>query len=190
MIHSMKKEIQLLDRKINYTLHQKTGTKRIWLKIRPDGNLIVSAPRRIKEEYLNALIIMKSKWILAKMDYYDKNRRIILPIEKEKQTEHCRGALELVRTRLEHYNKIYGFKYSKISVRNQKSRWGSCSKQGNLSFNFRVLLLPSKLADYIIVHELCHLGQMNHSPNYWKLVARAIPDHLKIRNELRHIHLR
>ena len=69
----------------------------------------------------------------------------------------------LIHERLEYYNQFYGFQYNRVSVKNQRSRWGSCSRQGNLNFNYRLVNLPSELADYIIVHELCHLkGSIIH----------------------------
>ena len=87
------------------------------------------------------------------------------------------------------YNEIYQFSYNKIYIKNQKTRWGSCSGKKNLSFNYRILFLPKKLQDYIIVHELCHLKELNHSKRFWSLVARVFPDYQNIRNELRTAHL-
>src|SRR3989338_11382557 len=83
----------------------------------------------------------------------------------------------LVKSRLAHYNAVYGFAIKRIAIKNTKSRWGSCSKKGNLNFNYRLALLPTDMADYVIVHELCHLGEFNHSPQFWELVARAIPEY-------------
>ena len=95
------------------------------------------------------------------------------------------AAASLVTLRLAHFNTLYNFKYNRISIRNQFSRWGSCSRKGNLNFNFRIALLPSELADYIIVHELCHLGEFNHSKKFWNLVTLTIPNWQRLRNELR-----
>ena len=95
------------------------------------------------------------------------------------------SALNLAITRINHFNKIYNFLYNKITIRNQSSRWGSCSRKGNLSFNYRLALLPPELADYIIVHELCHLGEFNHSKKFWDLVEKAIPNWPKLRAELK-----
>jgi hypothetical protein len=96
--------------------------------------------------------------------------------------EHAR---DLVRARLAHFNREYGFAIGRIAIRNQKSRWGSCSKKGNLNFSYRLILLPREVADYIIVHELCHLGQFNHSPRFWALVALSCPDYRALRARLR-----
>jgi predicted metal-dependent hydrolase len=91
--------------------------------------------------------------------------------------------------RVEELNKPYGFVYGKIAIRNQKTRWGSCSRRGNLNFNYRVGLLPQKLMDYVIVHELCHLGEFNHSYKFWDLVAKTVPEYKAIRQELKRIGL-
>ncbi|MSU73534.1 M48 family peptidase [Candidatus Kaiserbacteria bacterium] len=96
-------------------------------------------------------------------------------------------ALALANVRCMHFAKYYGLTYKKISVRAQKSRWGSCSRAGNLSFNYKIAALPPHIADYIIVHELCHLAEMNHSSRFWALVARLIPSHKNLRRELRKV---
>ena len=98
---------------------------------------------------------------------------------------HKKNARTLAEERLVHFNSLYHFSYDRISIRNQKTRWGSCSKKGNLSFNYRIVLLPPHLADYIIVHELCHLEVFNHSKQFWDMVARTIPAHRELRRELR-----
>ena len=100
------------------------------------------------------------------------------------------SALVLAEERIAEFNKFYNFEFGKIRVKNQKSRWGSCSKKGNLNFNYRIALLPKDVADYIIVHELCHLGELNHSKNFWNLVAKTIPNHKEIRKKLRRISMR
>ncbi|PIP23438.1 MAG: hypothetical protein COX90_01110 [Candidatus Nealsonbacteria bacterium CG_4_10_14_0_2_um_filter_38_17] len=73
-------------------------------------------------------------------------------------------------------------------MKNQKTRWGSCFKKGNPNFNYKIALLSQRLADYIVVHELCHLGELNHSQKSWNLVAKAVPDYPEIRDELKNCH--
>ena len=100
--------------------------------------------------------------------------------------EHARA---FVHIRIQELNAGYNFSFNRIAIRNQRTRWGSCSKQKNLNFNYRIAWLPTHLADYIIVHELCHLQELNHSPNFWTLVSRAVPNHREVRRELREIKL-
>ena len=109
-----------------------------------------------------------------------KKRRVNKKYKKNKDK-----ALSIVKDRIEYFNNFYNFKWNRIVIRNQKTRWGSCSRKGNLNFNYKIALLPPKSADYIIVHELCHLGEFNHSQKFWDLVAKTIPDYLVIRKDLR-----
>ena len=104
-------------------------------------------------------------------------------------TGHKRRAISLIVEKANKYTQIYKFKINRITVRNQKTRWGSCSKQGNLSFNYRITLLPESLAEYIIVHEICHLGEFNHSKKFWSLVEQTIPDYKEKRKALKKIRL-
>lgn len=102
---------------------------------------------------------------------------------------HKSIALEIARNRLKHFNAFYQFNINKVTIKNQKTRWGSCSKKGNLNFNYKIALLPAHLSDYVIVHELCHLRQLNHSPAFWKLVENTIPNYKKIKREFKKIRL-
>jgi hypothetical protein len=118
-------------------------------------------------------------------------KRIRLPKHPpSEEQQYRRYALGSVLSRLEHFNTYYGFHYNRVSVKNTRSQWGSCSTKANLSFTYKLIFLPQDLADYIIVHELCHLGSFDHSPAFWNLVARVFPDHRAYEKRLRHYHLR
>ena len=86
--------------------------------------------------------------------------------------------------KLAQHNVHYGLGWGRVAIRNTRSRWGSCSKKGNLNFNYRIVLLPEHLQDYLAVHELCHLKHFNHSKNFWNLVAEAVPNYLHCRAQL------
>lgn len=90
----------------------------------------------------------------------------------------------LVHRKLIEWNLHYNLTYNRVAIRDQRSRWGSCSKKGNLNFNYRILGLPEPLQDYIIVHELCHLLMFDHSKEFWALVAQTVPDHVVRRRAL------
>ncbi len=91
--------------------------------------------------------------------------------------EHKELARELVVERLNHYNQHYKFNWNRVAIRNQRRCWGSCTTLKNLNFNYKIFFLPEHLQDYIIVHEMCHLEELNHGKNFWNLVAEQVPDY-------------
>ncbi len=104
------------------------------------------------------------------------------------QVKHYEAHKELARSvilpRLVHWNAQYGHTYKRVAIRNQVSRWGSCSTKQNLNFNYRLIFLPPHLMDYVIVHELCHLKHFNHGPEFWSLVGESIPNYEVCKQEL------
>ncbi|MFA6314811.1 MAG: M48 family metallopeptidase [Candidatus Paceibacterota bacterium] len=96
-------------------------------------------------------------------------------------------AREIVTDRVLHFNHHYLLTVGKIAIRNQKSRWGSCSKKGNLNFNYKLVFLSPELRDYVIVHEICHIKEFNHGKQFWELVKETIPNYGELRKQLRKI---
>ena len=90
-----------------------------------------------------------------------------------------------VENRLSYFNKIYNFEINRVAIKNTSTRWGSCSSKKNLNFNYKIIYLKPELADYLIVHELCHLGQLNHSKKFWELVAKTIPNYKEINHKIK-----
>ncbi len=97
----------------------------------------------------------------------------LLVIEKR----YRNAAKDYFSKRVAFYHTLTGGSFQTITVRDQKSRWGSCSSRGTLSFNYRLLFAPPKVLDYVVVHELCHLTHMDHSPNFWSMVEQIMPDY-------------
>lgn len=93
---------------------------------------------------------------------------------KKRYRDEARRKIE---ERVAFYHPLTGGKYTSITIRDQKSRWGSCSSRGTLSFNYRLIFAPPAVLDYVVVHELCHLTHMDHSKNFWNKVAGLIPDY-------------
>ena len=91
---------------------------------------------------------------------------------------------------LVHFNQFYNFPIKRVSIKNLTSRWGSCSSKGNLNFNYKIIALPRYLQEYLVVHEMCHLKEFNHSEKFWRLVAHTVPDYKKYRKEIRNILVR
>ena len=122
-------------------------------------------------------VVYRRKWRMA-----TSASRVAFALNKER-------ALAIVTDRISHFNTIYNFQIGKVSIKNQTTRWGSCSKKGNLNFNYRIVNLPPELQDYLVVHELCHLQEFNHSKAFWDLMGKAIPDYRARRQALRAIHV-
>jgi predicted metal-dependent hydrolase len=116
-----------------------------------------------------------------------KKRGFMATISRAKYLKYREIARILAHQKIAEYNVHYNFPIKRVAVRNQSSRWGSCSKNGNLNFNYRIALLPQHLADYIVVHELCHLGEFNHSDKFWMLVEKTMPNWKALRKELKGI---
>lgn len=128
----------------------------------------------------------KTLWLFKKIYFFQQpKRRATARVSRTNYLKYKNQAYHLAIDRINYFNDIYGFKFNKISIKNQKTRWGSCSKKGNLNFNYRITLLPPSLSDYIIVHEICHLEEFNHSKKFWNLVEKTIPDYKKLRSELK-----
>jgi predicted metal-dependent hydrolase len=185
----MNQEIELNNRKINYTLTRTWRARYLRITIRRNGEVAVTLPYLLPRKTAENFLKKKSDWILKKIDEIKnpkyENRLILLPRTTYKK--HKDKAYEFVENLLEKYNQTYGFRYNRVSIKKQRSVWGSCSIRGNLNFNYKILFLPQNLAEYIIVHELCHLEQLNHSRKFWELVERTFPNHKELRKELRRI---
>ena len=147
------------------------------------GEVIVTVPHFFSASALERFLEKYSGWIAKNVARADT--RDVVHAEKARIHEYKRQALSLSRERCAHYARVYGISHGKISVRAQKSRWGSCSKAGNLSFNYKIALLPPELADYIVVHEICHLLAFDHSRRFWNAVEKTVPGHKALRKRLR-----
>lgn len=182
----MQKEITLHNRTVTYTLRTSKRARSMRLTAHFDGSIVATAPHGVGEDRINRFLEAKSAWLISKIDYFKQFKgQTVLKHSRSDYRKNKQKALELAEKRVGHYSSIYKFKYKSISIKNQKTRWGSCSRKGNLNFNYKIVHLPEHLADYIIVHEVCHLGELNHSQRFWNLVAKTLPDHQALRLELR-----
>lgn len=119
------------------------------------------------------------KGFFKKVRQKKKKTRLTIPTE----ARECARAL--VHARLTYFNQFYQCEYKKVFIKNQKTRWGSCSSAGNLNFSYRIIFLSPEAQDYLIVHELCHLKEFNHSERFWKLVAQQIPNYKTLHKNLK-----
>jgi predicted metal-dependent hydrolase len=175
-----------------YTLTHSKHARRMRLAVYCDGSCVVTAPVHVSESLAQAFVNEKADWIQrARARFAACSHVIFVPKRKKARSKEFLAlkarALELAKEKIREFNAHYGFAFAKVTVKDQKTRWGSCSKKGNLNFNYKIALLPEKLADYIVVHELCHLGEFNHSRAFWALVAQTLPDYRDLRSELRRV---
>lgn len=170
----------------SYIIKTVRRSRHLRLAVHRDGRVVITKPYFISKASAEFFLRSKVEWVNDKLEHF-KNlpAPLIKPHNRQDYLKHKPAAHVFVLNRLEHFNSFYNFKYQRISIRDQKTRWGSCSRSGNLNFSYRLLELSPAAADYIIVHELCHLKEFNHSARFWSLVAKTVPDYQIRRKELR-----
>ncbi len=173
---------------VPYILKLHDRTRHIRITIYRNGKISVSAPLRASKDFIEKSLAEKKDWILLKREYYHSLPPLISTVEIKKEYEqHKEHALHFVKKKIQEINATYNFTYNKVHIKNQKTVWGSCSRHGNLNFNYKIALIRDELADYIVTHELCHLKEFNHGEKFWGLVAQTIPQHKELRKELKTI---
>ena len=184
----MEKTLTVSGEKISYRMKRSRKSGSVRLSVASDGSITVAYPWFVPVIFVERWVRSKVDWILRKRsDLSGREPVFFLKTGKREYERHKTEALAFVTDRVAYWNRFYGFSHGAISVRNQKTRWGSCSKKGNLSFHWRLLSLPAEMADYVIVHELCHLAHFDHSVAFWREVARTVPDHADIRKRMKRI---
>ncbi len=181
----MKEKIILKGREVEYEMRKSYRASNLRISFYPDRGLVVTLPWLAGKSYAQKFLQAKADWILKRV--IESKDCILIKSSKYDYQKLKEAAREFTRLRVARFNRLYNYSYNKIFIRNQKTRWGSCSAQKNLNYNYKIIKLPPNLADYIIVHEMCHLQELNHSQNFWNLVAYAIPDYKAIRKEFRKI---
>ena len=171
----------------------KTRRKTIGLEISPDLQITVRAPYHLSDVRIREFVESKQTWILKHLAIMqDRQAHDPIPagVISDKELRHMtEEARSIIPERVKYFAKIIGVTYGRITIRHQKTRWGSCSSSGNLNFNCMLMATSPELIDYVVVHELCHRKQMNHSPLFWKEVEEIIPDYRDLRSRLREYRL-
>ena len=161
----------------------RSSRKTLAVQIRADGTVIARAPLRMPKNRILCFLSEKASWIRmqqGKMQEREKMRQqACIHLDAAQEKELRERAKSVLAQRTAYFARQVGVTYGRITVRDQKTRWGSCSQTGNLNFNFRLILAPSEVLDYVVVHELCHRRQMNHSAQFWQEVAQVLPDYRK-----------
>lgn len=168
---------------MEYTLKRNSRSRYVRLRVMPGGEVVVTAPLSSQLPIIERFVASQDEWLrqaIARMAGFRA-----LPSGRRTYLKHKEDARAFLHERIAYWNSFYGFSYGRIAVKNTRRIWGSCSRKGNLNFSYALLLLPRELADYVVVHELCHLKEHNHRPEFWALVAKALPDYRARRRELR-----
>lgn len=150
------------------------------IKITADMQIVVYVPLYVSDNEIERMVISKSKWIdehMLKVQSTIDERSKLEKITFEQVKELADQAVEYIPKKVKYYAEKENFVYNKITIKNLVSRWGSCSTKGNLNFNCLLMLTPDYVIDYIVVHELCHLREMNHSEKFWAEVEKIMPDY-------------
>ena len=181
----MKQEKQKHMIKTEYDIIR-SSRKTLSLQMKPDGHLVVRAPHRTSDRQIRQFVEHSSAWIQKHRELIEQRRRqeeMNPPPAITKETlERLRSlASGTIPPRVSYYANLMGVSYGRITIRAQKSRWGSCSAKGNLNFNCLLMLTPPEVQNYVIVHELCHRKQMNHSPAFWREVEQIMPEYRRHR---------
>ncbi len=174
---------------IVYTVKRSTRARYLRLTVRPGGAVILTAPLAHSERSIAAFVKRYADWI----ERAQKRMRTVsaLPVSGRRDYKKYKEAARAAITdSVEAWSARLGYRYGRIAIKDTTSSWGSCSHKGNLNFSYKLLFVPRELLDYVVVHELCHLKEQNHSRAFWALVGQAIPDYAARRKALRRYILR
>ncbi len=158
----------------------KTKRKTIVIEITTDADVIVRAPKNIPDRDIYDFIEKKRDFIdksVKRMNDRKKKLSEVRRITDIELNELVDQAKRVIPERVKYYASLVGVDYGRITIRNQRTRWGSCSSKGNLNFNVALMRVPLEVLDYVVVHELCHRIEMNHSKRFWDNVERVLPEY-------------
>ena len=189
---NMLTEIILNDKGTNENIRVqviRSGRKSLGLEVRPDGTVLARIPARLSDRELKAFIEKQQEWILKKVNQVkkraDARTKIQVPSVDALSDAEIQKIKDKIADRVKYYCAVMQVTVGRITIRNQKTRWGSCSQAGNLNFNCRLMKMPPEVLDYVVVHELCHRKQMNHSRAFWEEVEKVLPDYRVTRQWLK-----
>lgn len=154
----------------------RSSRKTVSLEIRPDGSALVRAPRRLSDRAIRDFVASKEAWLREKLRKFENRPTQPCLTDEELAVLKNQAKADLAE-RARRFAPEVGVKYGRITIRAQKTRWGSCSRAGNLNFNCLLMLAPPEVIDSVVVHELCHLKEMNHSDRFYAEVLRVFPDY-------------
>ena len=152
----------------------RSSRKTIAIQLTPEGEILVRCPNRMKKADIDRFVLSKQSWIEAHLAKLPPATPKLTAEEIEDLAARAKADLP---ARAARFAALIGVTYGRITIRSQRTRWGSCSSQGNLNFNCLLMLTPPEVLDYVVVHELCHRKELNHSSRFWSEVERVLPDY-------------
>lgn len=165
--------------------------KTLAIYVKKDGSVIVRAPLKMSHQHIEEFIEKKILWIeKAKNRFIGETKKETISLSPNEVVLYKEKAVAYIKSRCPYFSQRMGVHYNKISINKAKTRWGSCSSMGNLNFSYRLLFLPPEAIDYVIVHELAHLKEMNHSKRFWKIVENIMPDYNDRRKVIREFEMK
>ena len=160
--------------------------KTLSVEIHMDGTVLVRAPQQASMAEIHSFLEEKAPWIQKHLEELQTMQPPeVPPLTREELNSLAADAVVDFHKRVRHYAPLVGVRYGRITIRNQRTRWGSCSSKGNLNFNVLLMLCPEEVRDYVVIHELCHRKEMNHSPKFWAEVEKLCPDYKQHRKWLK-----
>jgi predicted metal-dependent hydrolase len=168
----------------------KSRRKTIAIQVNSDLSVTVRAPYGVTEKYIEEFLNKNEAWISKQMNEIKVKKKSVESgnvenVTLDKIKALADQALKIIPARVEYFARIIGVTYGNITIRNQKTRWGSCSSKGNLNFNYQLYYLPDELLDYVVIHELAHRRYMDHSKEFWAEVEKYCPDYRERRQQLK-----
>ena len=151
-----------------------SARRTIAIHISPAGEILVRCPGRMKKADIDRFVVSKRRWIEAHLAKLPPPQPKLTAEEIKNLAHQARADIP---NRAAHFASMMGVTYGRITIRSQRTRWGSCSSQGNLNFNCLLMLTPPEIRDYVVVHELCHRKELNHSARFWAEVGKILPDY-------------
>ena len=152
----------------------RSSRKTIAIQITPAGEILVRCPNRMKKTDIDRFVLSRQSWIEAHLAKIPPAQPKLTAEEIKDLTQQAKADIP---NRVAHFASLVGVTYGRITIRSQRTRWGSCSSKGNLNFNCLLMLVPPQIRDYVVVHELCHRIELNHSARFWALVEKIMPDY-------------
>ena len=168
---------------IPYTL-VRSSRKTISIVIKPNGEVEVRCPRRCSRRDVEAFVVSKEEWIRKHLEAIVQRPTAPVLSEAERKAL-AEQAAKALQEKVSRFARQMGVSYGRITIRSQRTRWGSCSAKGNLNFNCLLMLMPQEVQDYVVIHELCHRREMNHSAAFWAEVEKYCPDYRNCRKWLK-----